>query len=73
MWSLKPAWGEFVQGKNSACIKILDGKIELESVTLGNMGKVTSVIADGNNIPFMQNGNTVKFDTVTVTKEIKFI
>ncbi|MBR0360081.1 MAG: hypothetical protein IIX21_03100, partial [Clostridia bacterium] len=73
LWSLKPAWGEFVQGKNSACIKILDGKIELESVTLGNMGKVTSVIADGNNIPFMQNGNTVKFDTVTVTKEIKFI
>ena len=72
IWSLEPAWGEFVQTKNASSIIIKDGEIKLASVKLGNMNNITSVIADGNEIAFTQNGDTVVFDAVMVKNEIRF-
>lgn len=72
MWSLEPAWGEFVQGSDLSKIVIKDGMIELSSVKLGNIGKVKTVIADGNETAFTQNEDIVTFDAVTVKSELIF-
>lgn len=73
MWSLEPAWGEFVQENSESRIVIKDGEIELASVKLGNMSSVKAVIADGNEVAFTQNGDTVSFDAIAIKSEIKFI
>ena len=72
MWSLEPAWGEFIQGSDSSKIVIKDGAIELSSVKLGNIGTLKSVIADGNELTFAQDGDTVTFDAITVKSELIF-
>lgn len=72
LWSLGPAWGEFFQEAACSTIVIRDGALPVSTVTLGNAGKIVSIWADGENIPFAQEGQTVRFDATTVKTTLRF-
>lgn len=72
LWSLAPAWGEFLQEAGRSTIIIRDGALPLSTVTLGNTGKIIAVRADGEAIPFAQEGKTVRFNAVTVKATLRF-
>lgn len=71
-WSLAPAWGEFRQEEDASRILVKGGALTVSSVTLGNAGKLLAVRADGQAIPFAQQGKTVCFQAVKVANELRF-
>ena len=73
LWSLEEGWGDFEQTDGASRIILSDGSLTLTSVKLGNLDKVSRVIADGTAVDFVQNGDTVSFDKITVKEKIEFI
>lgn len=71
LWSLGTGWGDFIKTEKEWKIVIASGFLELEGVTLGNIGTVKSVYADGKKIPFTQSGNHISFDSISIRKELK--
>lgn len=73
LWSLEEGWGDFEQADGASRIILSDGSLTLTSVKLGNLDKVSKIIADGIAIDISQNGDTVSFDKITVKEKIEFI
>ena len=73
LWSLEEGWGDFEQTGGVSRIILSDGSLTLTSVKLGNLDKVSKIIADGIAVDFSQNGDTVSFDKITVKEKIEFI
>lgn len=71
MWNLGCAWGDFVKKDNNYEIRILDGEMELKSISLEENVVVQSVYVDNNPIPFVQEGRVVSFEEVKVKKHVK--
>ena len=70
-WSLGSGWGEFKKSGNLNIIALHYGKLELESINLGNVGNISKVYVDGKEISFEQVGTCFKFEKITATKEIR--
>ena len=51
-------------------VTLADGSLSLKKLTLGKLGKVTKVTADGKELAFKQNANELLFDLVTVKRSI---
>ena len=70
MWNLGSGWGDFIKNKNHYKIIVADGVLELSNITLGNLGTVKRVCADGKAINFSQNHNTVFFENTVIRKKV---
>lgn len=70
IWSLGCGWGNFIKTENKHKILIESGNLELESITLGNVGLVKRIRFDRKEIPFTQKNNTLFFKKTKATKEI---
>jgi hypothetical protein len=70
MWNLGSSWGDFIKRENQYEIIVADGVLELNSITLGNLGTVKVICADGKAIPFTQKDNTVFLETAIIRKKI---
>jgi hypothetical protein len=70
MWNLGSGWGDFIKNKNEYKIIVADGALELNSITLGNLGTVKRVCADGKVINFSRNRNTIFFKNTIIRKKL---
>jgi hypothetical protein len=70
MWNLGSSWGDFIKRENQYEIIVADGVLELNSITLGNLGTVKLICADGKAIPFTQKDNTVFLENAIIRKKI---
>lgn len=70
MWNLGSGWGDFIKRENQYEIIVADGVLELNSITLGNLGKVEAIWADGKAIRFTQKDSTVFFENAIIRKKI---
>ena len=70
MWNLGSGWGDFIKRENQYEIIVADGVLELNSITLGNLGKVEAICADGKAIRFTQKDSTVFFENAIIRKKI---
>lgn len=70
MWNLGSSWGDFIKRENQYEIIVADGVLELNSITLGNLGTVKAICADGKEIPFTQKDNTVFLENAIIRKKI---
>ena len=73
LWSLEEGWGDFEQNDGVSSITLKDGSLTLARVKLGNIGKISKIIADGTAVEFTQSGDAVSFEKVTVKNKIEFI
>ena len=53
-----------------ASVLLYGGSLTLSSLRIGNAGKISAVLIDGKPAAFAQEGDTVFFETVTVTDKI---
>ncbi|MBR2353600.1 MAG: hypothetical protein IKA76_03765 [Clostridia bacterium] len=72
-WSLGSAWGGFERTETGATITICDGTLTLRSLTLGGIGRIRVLIADGKDIAFTQIGDTLTFDSVDIRTSLEAI
>jgi len=72
LWSLAPAWGEFLREGNTDSILIHSGCLTLSSVALDRAAAVTALYADGSPVPFTENGGVLRFRPVAVRKQLRF-
>lgn len=71
MWNLGSGWGDFIKKGNEYKIIVVDGILKINSITLGNIGTVKTVRADGKVINFAQNKDSISFkDTISPKKII---
>lgn len=70
LWSLGSGWGDFIKEKDVSKIVIKGGKLDIKTLTLGYIGEVKEIYADGVNIPFDRQDKLLLFDDITVTKEL---
>ncbi|MBQ6829579.1 MAG: hypothetical protein IJO59_00485 [Clostridia bacterium] len=64
-------WGEFERTSSAHRLTVIRGALSLCELTLGGVGTVTTVTADGVSIPFTQTGETLRFDPITVVSELR--
>ena len=69
-WSLGTGWGSFIQTEKAAKIVIASGYLELERITLGGIGEVSSVRIDGKAYSFRQTGKDILIPVTKVCKQI---
>lgn len=68
-WSTGTGWGDYLRTERSHRILLRGGNITLSSIGLANIsGK--KLLVDGKEIPFTQTGETLRFETVHVKKEL---
>lgn len=72
-YSVGTGYGVYEKAGETRSITLIDGHLDLSSVTLGGCGKVASVIADGKPIEFLQKGDTISFDEIKVERSLTFI
>ena len=72
-YSVGTGYGVYEKAGETRSITLIDGHLDLRSVTLGGCGKITSVIADGKPIEFLQKGDTISFDEIKVERSLTFI
>ena len=70
LWSLGTGWGNFMKTDTQASVLLYGGSLTLSSLRIGNAGKISAVLIDGKPAAFAQEGDTVFFETVTVTDKI---
>ncbi|MBQ4081919.1 MAG: hypothetical protein IJC55_01305 [Clostridia bacterium] len=70
LWSVGSGWGELMRSQGRYKVTLADGSLSLKKLTLGKLGKVTKVTADGKQLAFKQNANELLFDLVTVKRSI---
>jgi len=52
-------------------LEVLSGSVSLESIALGGIGQVTRVSADGQEVPFTQDGSIICL-SVSAGQELRF-
>lgn len=70
MWSLGCGWGDFIKTQNTYQIVVADGVLDIESITIGNLGCVKSVHIDGKPIAFTQEDSVIRFNSTKIRKKI---
>ena len=70
LWSLGTGWGEFVRTDAESSVRLLGGTITLSSLTLGGVPAVKEFTVDGKPIAFTREGDTFRFDAVTVREAV---
>ncbi len=70
-WGTGTGWGDFIKKANGCKIVLLGGSLALQKITLGGVGNVKKVYADGVEIPFRQEGCNLWVAPIQVHKEIK--
>ncbi len=73
LWSLGTGWGNFMKTDTQASVLLYGGSLTLSSLRIGNAGKISAVLIDGKPAAFAQEGDTVFFETVTVTDKIEVV
>ncbi len=64
-------WGTFTKNAESSTIRLTEGTLTVQKLSLPYMKKIKSVSADGANVPYTMDGTTVDFHTpICVHKEI---
>ncbi|MBQ5749275.1 MAG: hypothetical protein IIV87_03875, partial [Oscillospiraceae bacterium] len=71
MWNLGCAWGDFSRTKRECSVSVKDGSMELASIELKGIGKVKSVIIDGKDVAFAQDGDKLAFAQTTIKKHLR--
>ncbi len=70
MWSVKNSWGE-VEFKDNLCVfKVYGEPITLQSFEIKKGNQIKSVVIDGNQSTFTQNGNVINFVKTAIKNEI---
>ncbi len=69
-FSLGSGWGDYIKRNGTHTVAINGGELTLKSVKLGGIGKVSSVTADGIEIPFTQSGENISFNEVKISKKL---
>lgn len=72
-YSVGTGYGVYERSCEKRNIMLIDGYLDLCSVTLGGCGNLSSVIADGKPIEFTQNGDIISFDEIKVKQSLKFV
>ena len=72
-FSVGTGWGNFTRTENGASVEICGGSLTLSALTLGGVGRISAVTVDGREVPFTQDGETVRFDTVDVKEKIEVL
>ena len=62
-WAVENAWGTVSMKNGEIVLTVLYGALPLNAYLLPNDASVSSVIADGNELAFTQNGNQVQFES----------
>ena len=70
-WSLGTGWGDFIRKDGTFRVVLAAGSLELEEITLGGVSAVRNVYADGRPVSFVQDGSRIRFDCLTVRKELR--
>lgn len=70
MWNLGCGWGDFIKTEKQYKIILVDGTLELRSIALGGANSVKSVLIDGKQISFTQQGGTIFFEDMKIRKEV---
>lgn len=72
LWSLGTGWGEYIKTSDMQKIVLHDGSLTISEVRLSNGFHVNTIIADGKEIPFTQDGDLIRFASVTVCSMLTF-
>ena len=70
MWSLGTGWGDFIRTKNRYRITVASGVLEINCITLGDLGTAKRIRVDGRAVSFRQEGCSLSFELVHAAKEI---
>ena len=73
IWSLGTGWGNFVRTEKEAVVDIYEGSLTLSVLTVGGIGKVSTVLIDGREVSFIQDGDTVRFDETVCNAKIRIV
>lgn len=70
LFSLKPAWGEFMTNKKGAQITINDGELKLSSLGLKYAGNISKVTIDGEDIAYAFDKGIIFFEERIIREKI---
>lgn len=70
-WFVGTGWGEYAQKENSVKLTVLDGALQISSLTLGGISQVSQVLADGKPIAFTFEDHVLRFRLTTIKKHLK--
>ena len=73
IWSLGTGWGNFSRTEGEAVLDIYEGSLTLSALTVGGIGKVSTVLIDGREVSFVQDGDTVRFDETVCNAKIRIV
>ena len=72
-FSVGTGWGNYIRKPGKHTVDIIEGSLCLKSLTLGDIGKIKQVYADGKRLRFEQIGQTIYFDETTIKRNIKIV
>ena len=72
LFSVGTGWGVYERSGGTHTVSLVGGHLDLTEAALGGCGKISSVEADGNAIPFTREGDSFSFDEVRITKRLSF-
>lgn len=61
-FGLGTCWGTFTKDKDSSTIKLTEGSLTVQTLSLPYMSKISSVTADGISVPYTFDGTSISFD-----------
>lgn len=70
LFSVGTGWGDYIRQNGRHRIALQGGSLALSSVQLGGVGTVTRVTADGKVVPFVQEGDVIRFAETMVCREL---
>lgn len=73
IWSLEKAWGSFETNGEKAIIKIFEGELALESVSLKFAEKVSALKIDGKNIDFSFENGKMNFKETKAKNYVEIV
>jgi hypothetical protein len=71
MWNTGTGWGQVKRTGTSYEITVAGGSLTLDALTLGGVGTVRRVTADGCGIAFAQQGETLRLNGVVVRQALQ--
>ncbi|MBR7185368.1 MAG: hypothetical protein IKD37_07150 [Clostridia bacterium] len=71
LWSLGTGWGEYRRDAKGVELILHGGTLQLQSLTPGGIGAVSALYADGEAIPFTQDGDTLSFASVRLQQSLR--
>ena len=73
LFSVGTGWGVYERAGGNASVTLIDGYLDLGSVTLGGCGNIKAINADGAPMLFTRAGDTFSFDAIKITNNLTFI